>query len=396
MKEETSCERVVFLHIAKTGGTTLDHILRANFPPDEVFPERLSGISAWPPHYLLRYKYFSAHDSFDRFNCFVPKPFKMVTVLREPIDRLISQYLYWRSHTKDHIEANNLHYPRLAKEYSLKEFLKFPIPVLQNLVENVTARYLSDHTMKNDWEVWRNGDESEMLDRALQNLSKIDVYGIAEFMDDSVDVICRHFDMPMPSVIPRMNETKNNNMNGTSCFDEVDDFPVDDETEELLVKLNRLDTIIYNEAAKPFLERAKKNGRRLSGIQSSCGRAVAHYARTVFTAEPGEVGFLLFGPYIRFRKGNYTITLEVKISNLPKGMMDGTDIGFVDVSSGKGNVIYTHRNIRVKNGAEEGYHKIYFDFSLEKTVMDLEVRVYTSGVCSFSINQDVRLHERTA
>lgn len=395
-RKDMNSDRLVFLHIAKTAGTTLDHILKENFLPSEICPERLSGISAWSTRTLSKYKYFSAHDSFDRFNTYIPKPFQMVTVFREPIDRLISQYLYWRSHTDIHIEANNLHYPRLAREYSLKEFLKFPIPIVRTLTENVTAKYLTDHTMKNDWELWRDGDDQEMLDRALQNIAKIDVYGIAEFMDDSIDAICRHFDMAVPAVIPRLNETKNNKLDGTACFEEMEDLKIDDETEELLVRLNRLDTIIYNEAAKPFIERAKKDGRRLSGINSACGRTIAQYARTVFTAEPGEVGFLIFGPYIRLRRGSYTITVEVKLSDLPNGLDDTCEIGFIDVSSEKGAAVHARRTIRPGDVTADHYQKIHIDFSLEKTAVDLEVRIYTSGVCRFSANRDVRLHERNA
>ncbi|PWC88057.1 hypothetical protein TSH100_08140 [Azospirillum sp. TSH100] len=250
--------------------------------------------------------------------------------------------------------------------------------------------------MKNDWELWRDGDDQEMLDRALRNLEKIDVYGIAEFMDESIDVICRHFNIAVPAVIPRLNETRNNNLDGTACFEEIEDLKIDDETEELLVKLNRLDTIIYNEAAKPFIERAKKDGRRLSGINSACGRTIAQYARTVFMAEPGEVGFLIFGPYIRLRRGNYTITVEVKLSDLPNGLDDAHEIGFIDVSSEKGTAVHAHRAIRLGDVTGEGYQRIRVDFSLNRTAIDLEVRTYTSGVCRFSANRDVRLHERDA
>ncbi|WP_230247390.1 sulfotransferase family 2 domain-containing protein [Rubrivivax sp. JA1055] len=394
LRTRSDLGRLVFLHIPKTGGTTLDHILRQHFLPEEVCPERHAGLESWPPILLPRFNYFSAHDSFESFERYVPKPFRMVTVLREPIDRSISNYLFWRSLTESHIEKNNLHQPRIAKTYQFKDYLKFPVADLRIWTENVMTRHLSHRTMKNEREVWADGDDSEMLDRALANLAKIDVYGISEFMDESVEVICRHFDVAMPVVVPRLNQTNTNHPEKPEFFEKVEDLSIDDETEELLRKLNRLDTVLYNEAVKSFSEKARKDGRRLSGVKSLCGRTVAHFARTVFQAEPGESGFLLFGPYIRLQRGRYTVSVEVRISSLPAGVKDGEEIGFIDVCSGKGGQTHGRQAIRVGEVSSDGFRMLHLDFALARMAMDLEVRAFTSGRCAVCINQDVRLRER--
>lgn len=40
--------RLIFLHVPKTAGTTIDHIFRNYYAPDKICPERHNGIRYWP------------------------------------------------------------------------------------------------------------------------------------------------------------------------------------------------------------------------------------------------------------------------------------------------------------------------------------------------------------
>jgi hypothetical protein len=132
--------RTVFLHIAKTAGTTLHRLLCANFEPAEICPERLS-LKHLRPDDLSRFHLFSGHYQWDDV-CAVPDPKRVVTVLREPRERILSLYYFWRSHTWEHIDRHDLIGPRAARTRSLLEFLHSPESILREAIDNCFARSL--------------------------------------------------------------------------------------------------------------------------------------------------------------------------------------------------------------------------------------------------------------
>ncbi len=82
----------IFLHIPKTGGTTLGEILRANFNPEDVAwhwsppePDAAAGLSR--KRCLIGHLPYGAHDLF-------ADPCTYIAVLRNPYERVISQYFY--------------------------------------------------------------------------------------------------------------------------------------------------------------------------------------------------------------------------------------------------------------------------------------------------------------
>jgi hypothetical protein len=90
---------VFFLHLPRTAGTTLARVIQRQYPSQATLPlydsstgeelgkasaERLDGLRAVVGHF-----YFGAHR-------FLPKPSTYVTVLRDPVDRVISHYWFAR------------------------------------------------------------------------------------------------------------------------------------------------------------------------------------------------------------------------------------------------------------------------------------------------------------
>ncbi len=97
--------RVAFLHIPKTGGTALHRFLTGQFREDEICPERSNLLGACGSESLARYRLFSGH--FDRMTVDrLPTPIVKITLLRNPRDRIISLYRFWRSHTREALAPN--------------------------------------------------------------------------------------------------------------------------------------------------------------------------------------------------------------------------------------------------------------------------------------------------
>jgi len=70
-------DRLVFMHIEKTAGSTAHHVLSQNFEQHEVCPHRFSNLDCYPRDYLACYRFFMLHSHL-RIMRTIPKPLKFV------------------------------------------------------------------------------------------------------------------------------------------------------------------------------------------------------------------------------------------------------------------------------------------------------------------------------
>lgn len=99
-------ETLIFLHLPKTGGITLDHILASYFPRDVVYrtlvfdfatkrpKKRIGELKQLPEEDRARIRYIELHPGPFGIHEFLPQPCRYITLLRDPIDRIISSYFF--------------------------------------------------------------------------------------------------------------------------------------------------------------------------------------------------------------------------------------------------------------------------------------------------------------
>ena len=127
---------VVVYHIQKTAGTSLRRVVRANLPPVEVAIERDLQKLRYKPRELLRW-----HDRWygslpperrDRLACVMShsagfllpaldRPAEALTVVREPVDRVLSFYFYKRRRPGDPPVGNKAPFLDLDEIYALSD-----------------------------------------------------------------------------------------------------------------------------------------------------------------------------------------------------------------------------------------------------------------------------------
>lgn len=107
---------IVFLHIPKTGGTSLAAALKRNFRPEQVVgTSDLAAVGGTDGPGLVHGHFLFDAEQIDRLGG------TPVTVLRHPVDRVISLYYYWRRDPgySRHEELLNM---------SLRDFAALPHP----------------------------------------------------------------------------------------------------------------------------------------------------------------------------------------------------------------------------------------------------------------------------
>jgi hypothetical protein len=205
--------RLVFLHLPKTGGTTLHHHFSAAFAPHEICPERGPHLDRIDPQQLAAYRYFAGHFVFDQLRL-IPGPVFIVTVLRPPIDRILSVYHFLKRHTAERLATHPLREAELARASpTLLDFLRNPDPEIQYAIDNTMARNLAGGINldgKGGYVFPAAGvgiriSELEIMHRATGNLLRVDVLGHTNALADVYARVALAFGMPQIPTLARLN-----------------------------------------------------------------------------------------------------------------------------------------------------------------------------------------------
>jgi hypothetical protein len=192
-------EKLVFLHLPKTGGTTLHNHLAQFFEQQDICPERFNGLRKLPLGQLARYRFISGH--YDLASCqAIPGEKKIITFLREPRARLVSLYNFLKAHRPEVAKRNDWGLVLMADELTIEQFFAHPEVRRHPYINNGMTRALADHL---SMEVWAARDPeadcrdvSDAVDDALDSLKALAAFGILERFDESVQLLTDSLGVP--------------------------------------------------------------------------------------------------------------------------------------------------------------------------------------------------------
>lgn len=199
--ERTHDRCIVHVHVPRTGGTTLRHLLLPRLlermSPSEIYlidigPEygcrtgSIADLTALPAHQRARLRFVCGHVA-PAIAELVHRPL-LATVLRDPVERALSDYWYCFH------EPGNPAHPR-AHERSALDFVAAGF----GQARNGHARYLSGVAFTGD-----QVDDEELFARAKRALDRMGYVGIFEQLHDVVDDFYALAALGRPDEVPRL------------------------------------------------------------------------------------------------------------------------------------------------------------------------------------------------
>ena len=198
--EPGASRRYFFVHVMKTGGTTLAQQLKANFAPEEHYPNRaldiryeganvdignhltVANLIGLPEERRDRIRIYTGHWPYVACEL-LGEDFFTFTILRDPVERTISllqQYARdapWTNSANDDADDAD------ALEELYEHWLLYE-PLIHNHQTKIFSMTAADGPKRYTQVI--DVDESR-LSRAKDNLAHVDVVGLTERYDDFLD-----------------------------------------------------------------------------------------------------------------------------------------------------------------------------------------------------------------
>jgi hypothetical protein len=237
-------EAVIFLHLPKTAGTTLNRLIEWEYPLFQMYSidpvffrwswKHLQHLSE---KRLKRTRVFKGHMLFGLHEI-LPQPATYITVLREPVDRVISAFYFMRNY-----KLHPLYWKMRRGNWSLEDFVR------RSLRENVQCKVLAGAE-------YEKPCTQEICERAKENLLRyFSVVGLSERFEESLALMKLRFGWKLE---------RYSSFNVTRSRPRKAEIP--QSTLDLIAERNSLDLSLYELAAKVFQAAVERHGVEVSQV----------------------------------------------------------------------------------------------------------------------------------
>lgn len=235
---------LIFLHIPKAAGSTLHRIIARQYASDSICSidglrvhESIAEFKQLPEAKRSEIKVLKGHMRFGLHE-YLPQPSTYITILRDPVERIISHYYYVRRSPEHY-----LYEQVTSRNMSLKDYICSGITKELN---NSQTRLLCTKTAL---ETYEQGS-TKILESAKKNLQEeFAVVGLAERFDETLILLKQNFKWNLPFYI-KANTTKDRPLKND----------ISQETLKMIEKYNELDVELFEFVSKKFQEVINQSG----------------------------------------------------------------------------------------------------------------------------------------
>ena len=190
-------DRYFFIHVPKSAGTSMFRIFRDLLGPENVGP-MLADFGQVDIEAVSRFRLLGGHMEFHEIGRFGQR--RLFTVLRHPVDHVISRYCFYRSPLTA-FATDPL--AQMSKDLSLEELVAQEPQGTLRFFFNTAVWQLAGLGFSKH----QSGSEVEALRLAKDHLAQCDFVGILEQFTDSLDLMSYTFGWPPVEGIPKENVT---------------------------------------------------------------------------------------------------------------------------------------------------------------------------------------------
>lgn len=262
---ERPAEAVIFLHLPKTAGTTLNRLIEWEYRLSEMysvdpvlFEWSAAHLRKLPPRRLRKTRMFKGHMTFGLHEI-LPQPATYITVLRDPVERVLSAFYFMRSY--------KLHpfYWKLRREnWTIEQFVE------RSRRDNVQCKIVAGAD-------YNAPCTPEIFENAKDNLSHhFSVVGLSERFEESLALMKLRFGWELKSY---------SSFNVTRSRPKQGDLP--QATLDLIAGNNLFDVALYQHAAELFEEAVDKQraevNRIAQDLKAARARSQGSLGATIFS-----------------------------------------------------------------------------------------------------------------
>lgn len=183
-----------------------------------------------------------------------------MTMLRDPVDRVLSQYYFWRNMVP---LSPHLSYVHAAQTQTLADFVQNQDELLLQGNQDLQTWFLADDFRRR----YRRVSEADALAAAKANLrDRFAFIGIFEDYAESVDRLCQLLSRPIPKAIPMENRT----------LERASAGEINASVIEKIRDLNRLDIELYEYGKQQVQELRTRVSDERTQTQPSPYRRIAN------------------------------------------------------------------------------------------------------------------------
>lgn len=239
-------EAVIFLHLPKTAGTTLNRLIEWEYPLSAMysidpvlFQWSAAHLRKLSPERLKKTRMFKGHMLFGLHEA-LPQPATYITVLRDPVDRVLSAFYFMRSY-----KLHPLYWKMRRGNWTLEDFVR------RAQRDSVQSKIIAG----SDYEA---PCTREVVEKAKHNLRHhFSVVGLSERFEESLALMKLRFGWKLNSY---------SSFNVTRARPKKRDLP--GSTLDLIHQKNAFDIELYECAQQIFAEAVDANAGEVARLAS--------------------------------------------------------------------------------------------------------------------------------